>query len=93
MRKEVLEKMIREDDQGLLDIKSNANYRIYGREKGKRGGAFFGVVQESGRPEFGGSNLIYAPVWWNTTYEAVLEICDKLLSRFPDCEFSPEKIS
>lgn len=93
MNKEQLKQMIAEDSQGLLDIKTPANYRIYGRVNGKRGGAFFGVVQDTGRPEFGGSNLIYAPIWWNTTYETVAKICDNLLERFPDCEFTPEKLN
>lgn len=92
MNKQTLERLIQEDEFGLLDIKSKANYRIYGREKGKRGGAFFGVVADTGLPEFGGSNLIYAPIWWNVSFEEVDTICDKLRERFPNCEFSPEKI-
>lgn len=66
------------------------NYRIKGKIKGKRGGAFQGIIPGEG-PEFGGSNLIYAPIWWNKTYKEVEAICDKIMERFPECECHPEK--
>jgi len=90
MNRATIEKMIAEDDQGLLDIKSNANWRIYGRINGKRGGAFQGF-EEDGTPVFGGSNLIYAPIWWDKSWSEVQAVCDKIIAGYPNCEATPDK--
>lgn len=92
MDKLTLEAIIADDTQGLLDIDTKAIYRIYGRIKGKRGGAFFGFTEkEGGEPVFGGSNLIYAPTWWSHTWREVAEICDIITARYPNCEATPSK--
>ena len=92
LTKEVIEGMIAEDTQGLLDIDKKGNYRIYGRINGKRGGAFFGFTEkEGGEPVFGGSNLIYAPIWWGKSWREVAEICDLIIARYPNCEATPSK--
>lgn len=90
MEKETLVKMIEEDTQGLLDIESKANYRIYGRIKGQRGGAFHGF-EENGTPVFGGGNLIYCPIWWGATWTEVQAVCDKIIAEYPECEATPDK--
>lgn len=94
MEREVLERMVLEDQKsglGLLDINKKSNWRIYGRINGKRGGAFQGF-DDDGVPIFGGSNLIYAPVWWNKSFSEVQEICEKILSKYPDCQALPDEI-
>lgn len=84
-----LQKII-EEDHPLLDIDKKGIYRIHGRIKGERGGAFFGFC-EDGTPAFGGANLIHAPTWWNHSFREVAEICDKIIARFPNCEAMPDK--
>lgn len=92
MNKETLLELIASDTVGLLDTEKKGVYRIYGRIKGKRGGAFFGFTElEGGEPIFGGSNLIYAPTWWDNTYSEVAEICEKIIARYPNCEAMPNK--
>lgn len=91
MDKATLEAIIADDTQGLLDIDKKGVYRIYGRIHGKRGGAFFGFLEESGEPAFGGGNLIHAPTWWNHSWREVAEICDKIIARYPNCEATPSK--
>jgi len=69
------------------------NFRIRGRIKGKRGGVFFGFFADTGKPSFGGSNLIYAPIWWSTTKEFVQSICDDIKKNHPDCECEVEQLT
>jgi len=67
------------------------NYRIRGKRKAdKRGGAYFGISMDDDLPVFGGSNLFYAPVWWDTTKEDMQAILDKMQAKFPSCEFNLE---
>ncbi len=92
MNRETLMKLVADDTEGLIDIDTKGVYRIYGRIKGKRGGAFFGFTeQEGGEPVFGGSNLFYAPTWWSNTWREVEEICQKIIARYPNCEATPDK--
>lgn len=65
---------------------------IEGREKGKRGGTFQGFYKDNGKPAFGGQNLIYAPIWWNTAIEEVQKVCDKIMKDFPEFECKPKKV-
>ena len=90
MERQVLEKMIMEDNQGLLDIEAKANWMIYGRINGQRGGAFFGFDDQD-IPVFGGGNLMRAPMWWNTTFNKVNEVCDKIKAIYPNCEAYPDQ--
>lgn len=70
------------------------NFRIRGKRKGdKRGGAYFGVSMDDDLPVFGGGNLIHAPIWWNTTKEAMQAICEKMQAKFPECEFYIEVLN
>ena len=93
MNKSTLEELIASDNHGLLDIDTKANYRIYGRINGQRGGAFYGFCIDSNKPVFGGGNLIHAPVYWNRTWKEVDQICDKIKNKYPNCEATPEKCS
>lgn len=68
------------------------NYQIYGRKKGSKGGVFFGFLEDSGLPCFGGSNVIYAPIWWSKTREQVQEICERITKDFPEYECQPKKV-
>ena len=90
MNQQLLERIISEDYQGLLETKTKAKWRIYGRINGKRGGTFQGF-DDYDTPIFGGSNLIYAPIWWNKTWEEVEEICQKIISIYPNCQATPDK--
>jgi hypothetical protein len=72
---------------------NTTNFVIYGRYNGKRGGTFQGFLKENGKPVFGGSNLIYAPVWWNTKKEKVQEICNKIIIDFPEVFCKPKQIN
>lgn len=69
------------------------HYMIRGREKGKRGGAFQGFYKDTGKPAFGGANLFYAPIWWNSKQEIVQSVCDKIMKDFPEFECEPERIN
>lgn len=88
MDRAVLEKLISEDDQGLLTIDRKSNWRIYGRLNGKRGGAFYGW-DENNIPVFGGGKLIHAPIWWNKSFSEVQEVCNKIIADYPECEAMP----
>jgi len=66
-----------------------SHYRIEGHEKGKRGGTFQGFLKDTGKPAFGGANLIYAPIFWDTTYEEVQKVCEKIMGEFPEFECNP----
>lgn len=76
----------------LVDLEPKAIYRIFGRINGKRDGVFYGFTEEN-EPVFGGGNLIHAPTWWNTTYNNVLEVCNKIMFKYPHCEAYPNKIN
>lgn len=90
MDKATLQALIADDDQGLLDIDTKGIWRIYGRINGKRGGCFMGF-DENDAPIFGGSNLIYAPVWWDHSFREVDEVCDKIKAKCAECEAYPSK--
>lgn len=68
------------------------HYRITGRKKGLRGGAFRGFFEDTGEPAFGVGNLIHCPIWWDTTKETVQEICDKIMKDFPEFECTAEEV-
>jgi hypothetical protein len=65
---------------------AETHYMIYGRKKGERGGAYFGISADTNEPVFGGGNLIYAPVWWDTPLEVVEAICARMMVDYPDYE-------
>jgi hypothetical protein len=88
MDKETLQQLIEEDTEGLLSLEIEGVYRIYGRIKGQRGGCYFGFDEE-GKPIFGGSNLIYAPTWWEHTLTEVTEVCKLIMEKYPNCEARP----
>lgn len=68
------------------------NYMIYGKNANEsRGGAFFGILEDTGLPAFGGGNLIHAAIWWNSTEETVQAICDKLMNEY-ECNCYPKKV-
>jgi hypothetical protein len=70
------------------------NFRIRGRRKDhKRGGAYFGISMDDDLPVFGGGNLIHAPIWWNTTKEAMQAIIGRMQAKFPECEFNIEVLN
>lgn len=90
MDKLLIESLIKDDEQNLLDIDKKGVYRIYGRIKGRRGGAFFGF-NKNGEPIFGGGNLIHAPMWWSHTWREVSKFCDEITARYPACIAIPDK--
>jgi hypothetical protein len=69
--------------------KTLGHYKIEGRKKGARGGCFAGFLNDTGLPVFGGQNLIYCPIWWDTTKEAVQSVCDRIMGDFPEYECEP----
>lgn len=70
------------------------NFRITGKRKNnKRGGAYFGISMDDNLPVFGGGNLIHAPIWWNTTKEAMQEVVKRMQEKFPSCEFTVQVIN
>lgn len=77
----------------MMNKLKTGNYRIYGHIKGRRGGAYFGIAIEPREPVFGGSNLIYAPVYWDYTLEEVQFLCEGLMKEFPQCECHPKLVS
>lgn len=92
MDRATLDQFIAEDEHGLLEIHTKGHFRIYGRINGQRGGTLQGL-DENNVPIFGGANLIYAPVWWNRTWQEVAQVCDKILAVYPECECYPQQIN
>lgn len=68
------------------------NWAIVGRINGKRGGRFQGRLEDN-TPIFGGSNLLYAPIWWEKSFETVQKFCETIIADYPNCEAKPKKLS
>lgn len=70
------------------------NFRIYGKRKdAKRGGAFFGISIDDDLPIFGGSNLIYAPLYFNKSIMEKDEILEYFREKYPTCEFKIKNLN
>lgn len=75
-----------------MTTQETSHYMIYGREKGKRGGALMGISRETNKPVFGGANLIEALVFWDMGKEIMDMKITNLRNTYPDCEFEYKKV-
>lgn len=75
-----------------MKTQTKSNFMIYGREKGKRGGAFAGINKDNGKPMFGGQNLIHSPIFWNTDFEEVEKVCKRIMDENPEFECYPKDL-